>query len=249
MQTFSTKKPILKIQNVCKSFGKRHILENISFEILQGEIISIFGLSGCGKSTLLSLLCGYQKQDSGTIECVLDNSTNLFFKNIRSSEIVRSLFGFASQEPSFYPNLTVFDNLKYFGTLLSVPKNELKDRIYDILHILNLSEVENSLSSSLSEGMKKRLDIGCSIIHNPKILILDEPTANLDFQLRDELLDYVKEINKLGMTIVFVSHYIEEVIQISDRVAIISNSYLEVMPNDSTFRTQYQSKLNSHKQK
>ncbi len=97
--------------------------------------------------------------------------------------------------------------------------------------------------------MKKRLDIGCSIIHNPKILILDEPTANLDFQLRDELLDYVKEINKFGMTIIFVSHYVEEVIQISNRVTIISNSYLEVMDNNATFRTQYQSKLNTHKTK
>jgi ABC-2 type transport system ATP-binding protein len=244
MSISSLKKPILKIQNVCKHFGKKQILENISFEILDGEIISIFGLSGCGKSTLLSILCGYLKQDSGTIECVSENCQKLIFKRIRGSEIVRSLFGFASQEPSFYPNLTVYDNLKYFGTLLSVPHDELNDRIYDILHILNLSGVEDTISSSLSEGMKKRLDIGCSIIHNPKILILDEPTANLDFKLRDELLDYVQEINKLGMTIIFVSHYIEEVVQISDRVAIISNSYVEVMDNDATFRAQYRNKLN-----
>jgi ABC-2 type transport system ATP-binding protein len=240
----SSKKPILKIQNVCKHFGKNQILENISFEILDGEIISIFGLSGCGKSTLLSILCGYLKQDSGTIECVSENCQKLIFAGIRGSEVVRSLFGFASQEPSFYPNLTVCDNLKYFGTLLSVPHNELNDRIYDILHILNLSGVEDTISSSLSEGMKKRLDIGCSIIHNPKILILDEPTSNLDFKLRDELLDYVQEINKLGMTIIFVSHYIEEVVQISDRVAIISKSYVEVMDNDVTFRSQYRNKLN-----
>jgi ABC-2 type transport system ATP-binding protein len=246
METLSTKKPILNIKNICKKFGEKHVLENVSFEILEGEILSILGLSGCGKSTLLSLLCGYQKQDSGIIECVSENTPKLIFKNLRGSEVVRSLFGFASQEPSFYPNLTVYDNLKYFGTLLSVPKNELKDRIYDILHILNLNGVESISSSSLSEGMKKRLDIGCSIIHNPKILILDEPTANLDFQLRDELLDYIKEINKLGMTIIFVSHYVEEVIEISDRIAIISNSYMEIMKNDDAFKSQYQKKLNTH---
>ena len=235
------KTPILKFNNICKSFGNKHILENVTFEIFDGEVISIFGLSGCGKSTLLSILCGYEKQDSGTITCESKECKKLFFKGIRESEVIRSLFGFASQEPSFYPNLTVFDNLKYFGTLLSVPKKELVDRIHDILHILNLTGVEKMKSSSLSEGMKKRLDIACSIIHNPKILILDEPTANLDFQLRDELLDYVKEINKRGMTIIFVSHYVEEVIQISDRIAIISNSYVEVMKNDSTFKAQYQS--------
>lgn len=247
MSNSLNKIPLLKIENISKSFGKKHVLENISFEILEGEIISIFGLSGCGKSTLLSILCGYQKQDSGKITCVSGTCKKLMFAGLRESEAVRSLFGFASQEPSFYPNLSVYDNLKYFGTLLSVPKKELNDRIYDILHILNLSGVENSVSSSLSEGMKKRLDIACSIIHNPRILILDEPTANLDFQLRDELLDYIQEINKLGMTIIFVSHYIEEVIQISDRVAIISNSYLEVMKNDETFKSQYQSKLNHRK--
>jgi len=236
--------PILKIENLYKSFGNHNVLENLNFEIFQGEILSILGLSGCGKSTLLNILCGYIKQNSGHIVCKLENgSKKLVFENLRKSEKIRSLFGFASQEPSFYPNLSVYNNLKYFGTMSSVPKTELDERIDIILHVLNLVDVKTNQSISLSEGMKKRLDFGCSIIHNPKILILDEPTANLDFQLRDELLNYIKEINKLGMTIIFVSHYVEEVIEISDRVGIIANSYLEVVPNNSKFKKYYKAKL------
>lgn len=233
------KNPILNIKNLSKQFGKRHILENLNFKIYTGEILSVFGLSGCGKSTLLNILCGFIKQNSGEIICHVENSKKLFLNKLRKHEEIRSLFGFASQEPSFYPNLSVYDNLKYFGILQSVPKSELKDRIYDILHILNLTEVENTVSSSLSEGMKKRLDFGCSIIHNPKILILDEPTANLDYVLRNELLSYIKDINKLGMTIIFVSHYIDEIIKISDRIGIISNSDITVLNNDSTFQDKY----------
>lgn len=242
MSEAPSKIPILKIENICKSFGKKNILDSLNFEIYEGEILSIFGLSGSGKSTFLKILCGFMNPDSGQIKTNYGDK-KLRFQKVRNSELIRSLFGFASQEPSFYPNLTVVENLKYFGTILSVPKVDLKNRIEEILLILNLSEVRDTLSSELSEGMKKRLDIGCSIIHNPKILILDEPTANLDFRLRDELLDYVREINNVGMTIIFVSHYLDEVEKISGRIAILSNSYMELIENTGNLKSAFQKRM------
>jgi len=116
--------------------------------------------------------------------------------------------------------------------------------ISTFLLILNLSEVGNMISAELSEGMKKRLDIACSIIHRPKVLILDEPTANLDFRLRDELLDYAKQVNKYGMTIIFVSHYLDEVEVISDRIAILSNSYMEIVQNNGNLKELFKMRMN-----
>ena len=122
------------------------------------------------------------------------------------------MIGFSSQQPSFYPELTVSDNLIYFGTLSNMNGVELYNKMDEILKILDLYEVKKVHAKDLSEGMKKRLDIACSIIHSPKILILDEPTANLDYKLREELLLYVKKINQhKKITILFVSHYLEEI--------------------------------------
>lgn len=243
MSGVKTSVPILRVENLCKHFGKRSILDNLNFEIYKGEVLSILGLSGCGKSTLLNVLCGFLKQSSGRIVSLEESNKRKFFERFRSSERIRNLFGFASQEPSFYPHLTVYDNLKYFGVMCSVPRRELEERIDVILHMLNLEDVRGTIAMSLSEGMKKRLDFGCSIIHFPKILILDEPTANLDFKLREEMLRYVKEINTLGITIIFVSHYLEEIFEISDRVGIISNCYIDLVPNDERLKRQYAAKL------
>ena len=146
------------------------------------------------------------------------------------------MFGFSSQEPSFYPTLTVFENLKYFGILLNMKKIDLYERIDRVLETLDLSDVRHVQGKDLSEGMKKRLDIACSIIHMPKILILDEPTANLDYKLREELLKYIRKINKEGMTIIFVSHYFEEVTAIAKRVAIVANNSVTVVDNHNDLK-------------
>ncbi len=224
------KKQILRIKNITKSYkNSKNVLDEINFEIYEGEILGLLGLSGCGKSTLLQIICGYLKPNSGKI--TYENVSKKSQHYRREMDSIRSLIGFSAQEPSFYNELTVLENLIYFGTLLQIPKTKLYTQIDEILEIFDLFEFKPMLSSDLSEGMKKRLDIACSIIHNPKILILDEPTANLDYKLREELLKYFKKLNTNGMTILFVSHYIEEVENISQRVLILNKGKIEIVSN------------------
>ncbi len=220
---------LLRVSNISKTYHSRKVLTNINFEVMEGEVLGLLGLSGCGKSTLLKIICGFLKPNTGKIS--YNNLPKKYSHSLKEMDYIKSLIGFSSQEPSFYPELTVLENLLYFGTLLGIEKTMLYSQIDKILETFDLLEFKPMLSADLSEGMKKRLDIACSIIHDPKILILDEPTANLDYQLRDELLLYIQKLNKKGITILFVSHYIEEVQGISDRIAILNKGIVKVVPS------------------
>lgn len=219
---------LLSISDVSKIYSGRKVLDEIKFEIYEGEILGLLGLSGSGKSTLLKIICGFLKPNSGKI--TYDDLPRKYSNSIKEMQTIRSLLGFSAQEASFYRELTVVENLIYFGTLLEIEKTKLYSQIDTILEIFDLSEFKPMLADDLSEGMKKRLDIACSIIHDPKILILDEPTANLDYKLREELLLYIKKLNQKGMTILFVSHYVEEIEYIADRVAILNKGKVKCVP-------------------
>jgi len=210
-------KPILSISNLNKSFHERKIFENVNFDIFENEIIGLLGFSGAGKTTLLNIMCGFVKPDFG--EITNNMGETLFENNLE----IKSMIGFSSQNPSVYYDLTVYDNLEYFATLENVDKKIIPERIHEILEKLDLHDFKKTVAKDLSEGMKKRLDIACSIIDKPKILILDEPTSNLDYKLRDGLLEYIKKINKEGTTIIFVSHYLDEIKNICSRILIIKD--------------------------
>lgn len=219
---------LLKISEVSKIYSGRKVLDDVNFEIYEGEVLGLLGLSGCGKSTLLKIICGFLKPNSGKIS--YGDLPKRYTNSFKEMQVVRSMIGFSAQEASFYRELTVLENLIYFGTLLEIEKTKLYSQIDKILEIFDLSEFKPMLAADLSEGMKKRLDIACSIIHDPKILILDEPTANLDYKLREELLSYIKKLNEKGMTILFVSHYVEEIEYIAQRVAILNKGKVKVVP-------------------
>jgi ABC-2 type transport system ATP-binding protein len=237
MEHKSKEYPILQIKNLSKSYQNKEIIKDATFDIYEGEILGILGLSGCGKSTLLKMICGYTSEDSGKISIPHSKKKRRFTKD---SSDIRKMIGFSSQEPSFYPELTVSENLIYFGTILNMKGIDLQNKIDDVLKTLDLSDVKKVQSSDLSEGMKKRLDIACSIIHMPQILILDEPTANLDYILRKELLDYVKKINeKHQITILFVSHYLEEISFISNRVLLLVKKEISIVKNSSNLKEQF----------
>lgn len=222
------KQPLLKIINVNKWFRKNLVLKDINFMIMQGEILGFLGLSGSGKTTLLNIICGFLKPCEGEVlynsatdkEGVSEDFSSIYLNGGK----IKSLIGFSAQDPSFYPKLTVWENLIYFGIMHQVKKGTLKNKIENILTILDMNHAINFLASDLSEGMKKRLDIACALVHEPKILILDEPTSNLDFKLRDELLEYIKKINEKGITIIFVSHFLEEITEICTDVLMINTS-------------------------
>ncbi len=223
------KKPLLKVENISKHFGSKKVFENVNFEIFPGEIFGLVGLSGAGKTTLLDILCGYENQDAGRI--LFHDSENSYEVLILDEDKLRSVIGFSSQEPSFYGSLSIEENLEYFGTLYGIEEKDLKSSIDELLNLLKLSHARTTLSADLSEGMKKRLDIAISLIHSPKILILDEPTSYLDVLLREELYHFIKKINDYGVTILFVSHYIDEIKLLCKRVGILHSSSLMLVNN------------------
>ncbi|MAG50726.1 ABC transporter ATP-binding protein [archaeon] len=207
---------VVRVKGVNKKFGNNVILKNINLNVKKGELLCIVGTNGSGKTTLLKSIIGFVEPEDGEI---FYNS-----KNIKSIEKkVKSDFGFATQENAFYPKLTVEENMNYFGNLYGLKKDVLKVNIEKLLKLVDLYTAKDVLAENLSMGMERRLDIACSLIHNPKILILDEPTEDLDVTLRKSILILIKAINKRGTTVVMTSHLLSEIEDVFDRIAILNN--------------------------
>ncbi len=207
---------IIEVNNLTKRFGEHIVLDNINFKIEKGSIFGLIGKSGCGKTTLLNSIIGYTKPNKGSI--------GYYGKNLEKiGPALGRMVGFASQEGSFYKKLTVTENLRYFGRLYGYPKNTINDRMKILLETFGLRDAEHTLGQNLSIGMQKRLDIACALIHDPDILILDEPTANLDHALRKNLLELIKKINESGTTIIISSHILDDINTLCDKVLVIEN--------------------------
>lgn len=207
--------PLIELQNVTKKFGKHFVLKDITCKIYQGEIFGIIGVSGGGKTTLLNILIGFYKHSSGDI---IFNKR----KHWKHINLVHKIFGFARQEGSFYPNLTVEENLRFFGRMYNMDSKRIEERMKELLAFMNLEEAQDKLAENLSTGMQRRLDLACALIHEPAVLILDEPTEDLDPTLRKEMLSLVMRVSQEeGTTIVITSHLLGELEDICDRVAIL----------------------------
>ncbi len=213
--------PIVKIRGVSKSFGPKLVLNDVSLDINEGEIFGVIGTSGAGKTTLLESLVGFYPINKGEFSFKKENGTVFSYATLKQDPDIKKSIGFSAQEPSFYDKLTVKENLEYFATLYNLPDQAIAQRTKKILELVELTGEENTLAGELSGGMKKRLDIACSIINDPKILILDEPTADLDPVLRRHIWSLIKKINSLGKTIVISSHFLEEMDELCNRIGII----------------------------
>lgn len=228
------KEVLLIVKNLKKSFNKNVILDNISFELSENEVLGILGFSGEGKSTLLNIICGLINYDKGSVEFNFPNKKK---ENIHN--LIRGNIGYSTQEPSFYDEMTVYENIAYFGDLLNVEKETLSKRTNELLSVFKLKNVEGKFGKDLSVGMKKRLDLACALIHNPKILILDEPTANLDFSLREDFLKYVKKVNQSGVAIIYVSHFVEEIELISDKILLLNKGKGKVIDKSKDIKKKF----------
>jgi len=206
----------IKFDGITKKFGKHVVLDNLSISIPFEGIYGIVGLSGCGKTTLLNTLVGFWKPDKGKVYYnAIDIHSN--------KRIISQLFGFATQAGSVYPKLTVEENLNYFGKLYNMKSVDIKERIQEILSFVDLREAKNVIAEELSTGMYRRLDIACSMIHKPKVLLLDEPTGNLDPVLRKRIMALIKKISDEGTKVIITSHLLGEIEQICDFLAILHN--------------------------
>ncbi|HLP80245.1 MAG TPA: ABC transporter ATP-binding protein [Acidobacteriota bacterium] len=226
---------ILKVENVVKVFGKTQILKGINLEIKAGEIFGIIGSSGAGKSTLLNTIIGFLPPTSGAI--LFQNPHLLTYEGAEKDTIyrnvleypkeVKKLFGFAAQRPSVYGKLTLNENLDLFGSLYDLSYDARSTNTKILLKLMGLYDSKSNLAEKLSGGMMKRLDIACSLIHDPKILILDEPTADLDPYLRKQMWYLIRKINSKGTTIVLSSHFLDELEELCDRIGIIHDGKME----------------------
>ena len=206
----------IQIQNLIKSFGRNLVLKNVSFDINYKDIFGIIGISGSGKTTILNILIGFLRSDGG----------NVLFQSRRIGEdkkTIRKTFGFATQGGSFYSKLSVLENMEYFGRLYNISKGEIQRRSEMLLELMELGDAKDTLANNLSTGMQRRLDIACAMIHDPDVLILDEPTEDLDPVLRKEILGLIRRINDQGTTIIITSHLLSEMESVCNKITILHN--------------------------
>ncbi len=207
---------ILKTTDLTKKYDNRTVVDNLNIEIKEGEIFGLLGPNGAGKSTTMNMICNLVKPDFGTVEFMGKN----FTKN--KKELSKNL-GYIPQNLAIHGSLKAWENVELFTSLYGIKGAELKARIDESLEYVGLSERRNDYAKTFSGGMKRRLNIACAIGHHPKLLIFDEPTVGIDPQSRNFILEKIKESNKNGTTVIYTSHYMEEVEAICTRIAIMDN--------------------------
>ena len=207
---------ILRTQDLTKKYGSNTVVDNLNLEIRKGEIFGLLGPNGAGKSTTMNMICNIVKPTLGTVEF----SGKDFRKNRK--ELSRHL-GFIPQDLAIHGSLKAWENVELFTSLYGIKGAELKSRIDESLDYVGLSERRNDYAKNFSGGMKRRLNIACAIGHHPDLLIFDEPTVGIDPQSRNFILEKIKQSNKNGATVIYTSHYMEEVEEICDRIAIMDN--------------------------
>lgn len=207
---------IVKIIGLTKKFGDFTAVENIDLSIKEGEIYGLLGPNGAGKSTIINMICGLITTTKGSIEILgIDNNKN--------SNSAKKNIGVVPQDIAVYEDLTCFENVKFFASLYGIKGKELNKKAIDALQFVGLEGNAKSFPASFSGGMKRRLNIACAIAHTPKLLIMDEPTVGIDPQSRNHILESVVKLNKLGCTIIYTTHYMEEIEAISTMISIIDH--------------------------
>jgi ABC-2 type transport system ATP-binding protein len=206
---------MIKADNLKKSYGNTVALDDVSFELQKGETFGLLGPNGAGKTTTIKLLCGLLKPDVGKV--TLDGKTDPSLVEVRLS------LGVVPQTLAIYEELSAEENLRFFGKIYGLTGRKLKERVEDCLEIAGLSQRSKERVSKYSGGMKRRLNMVCSFLHDPPILLLDEPTVGVDPQSRNLIFDTIEDMKKQGRTIIYTTHYMEEAQRLCQRVAIIDH--------------------------
>jgi len=206
----------VNIQNLDFSYSRQPapFFSNFNLKIAEGERFGLFGPNGAGKTTLMNLMTGLLSFNNGSIK--------LFGNEIKNhKKSINTLFGFVPQEFSFYPELSPKENLEFFGAWAGLNKNEIKTKIPELLEILDLTKVKDKPVQKFSGGMKRKVNLAIGVIHNPKILFLDEPTVGVDVQTRYAIINYLKALNQNGTTLIYTSHQLSEAEGLCEKIALI----------------------------
>ena len=205
---------LVEIQNLVKRYGDTLAVDNVSLGIAEGEVFGLLGPNGAGKTTIINMLLGLTKIDGGEIR--------IFGKRVRGNreEVSRDI-GIVPQDIAIYSDLTAAENATLFGRLYGLKGALLKERVAEALAFTGLSDKAKIFPKKFSGGMKRRLNIACALVHKPRLIIMDEPTVGIDPQSRNHILSSVLELHGHGSTIIYTSHYMEEVEELCSRVAIM----------------------------
>jgi ABC-2 type transport system ATP-binding protein len=207
---------MIDVSNLRKTFDTIEALKGISFNILQGECYGLLGPNGAGKTTTISILSTIIKPDEGEV--------NIAGYDLKKNPLdCKKNIGVVTQEIALYNELSANDNLLFWGGLYKVPLQELQNRLDETLNLLGLTDRKNDKVKTYSGGMKRRVNIASALLHRPKILFMDEPTAGIDPQSRNLIFEVVEKLHKEGMTIVYTTHYMEEAERLCNRIGIIDN--------------------------
>ncbi|ASZ60567.1 MULTISPECIES: linearmycin resistance ATP-binding protein LnrL [Bacillus] len=205
---------MLQAENIKKAYGKKTIVKGISFSLKKGESFGLLGPNGAGKSTTISMISGLVPHDSGNI-------TVGGYVIGKETAKAKQKIGIVPQEIALYPTLTAHENLMFWGKMYGLTHGEAKKRSAEVLEYVGLTERAKDKIETFSGGMKRRINIGAALMHKPELLIMDEPTVGIDPQSRNHILETVKQLNETGMTVIYTSHYMEEVEFLCDRIGII----------------------------
>ncbi|MEI7848737.1 MAG: ATP-binding cassette domain-containing protein [Chloroflexota bacterium] len=207
---------ILHVQNLVKNYGDFKAVKGVSFDIEEGEIFSLLGPNGAGKTTIISMLSTLYTPTSG--DAIIGG-----YSITKNPMDVRGIIGVVPQDLALYEDLTARENLIFWGQMYNMSGKPLTTRVDEVLEQIGLSDKAKDRVKTYSGGMKRRVNIGVGLLHKPRLLFLDEPTVGIDPQSRRAILDTVKDLNKQGMTLLYITHYMEEAEELSDRVGIFDH--------------------------
>lgn len=216
--------PIISAQNVVKRFGDDIVaVDDISFDVQKGEIFAFLGPNGAGKSTTIKMLTTMLRPTDGTLKLAGHDVT-------QEQDSARKAFGIVFQDPSLDEELSAYENMELHATLYGVPRAKQKERIKELMELVELWNRKDSMIKTFSGGMRRRLEIARGLVHEPRILFLDEPTLGLDTQTRNLMWEYVQRLSReKGMTIFFTTHYLDEAEDVAERIAIIDHGKIAAL--------------------
>ena len=206
---------MIKLENIDVCFGDFKALKNINIHVKEGEFFTFLGPSGCGKTTTLRTITGFINPVNGTV--------SVRGKDITNTPVEKRNIGMVFQSYALFPTMTVYENIDYFCGLYVKEKEKRKSLVKEAIAFVGLEDYQKTRPKKLSGGLLRRLNIACGIAHKPRLIILDEPTVAVDPQSRNRILEGIQELNRQGATIVYTSHYMEEVEQICSRIAIMDH--------------------------
>lgn len=207
---------MLVVDHITKSFGRKEVVKNVSFEVKKGETFGLLGPNGAGKSTTISMICGLIPYDGGDIK--------VGGKSVKEYPLdAKRKIGIVPQDIALYPTLSAKENLIFWGKMYGLSGAIAKKRADEVLVYVGLQDRAKEKIETFSGGMKRRINIGAALMHEPELLIMDEPTVGIDPQSRNHILETVKGLNEKGMTVIYTSHYMEEVEYLCERIAIVDH--------------------------